>query len=87
MANENKVQLRVEFWLKVKYSGVITVTEQEAEQLREEQDNDIPQYIKEDGRLTGNPLYNLLSDVATESNAYDWSDELEDFEITEDPAS
>lgn len=81
---ENTVELQVDFWQKVRYSGTIRVTKEEAEQLRDEDGAYIKQYLREDGVLTANPLWDLLSDVATESNAYDWEDELEDFEITED---
>lgn len=76
-----KVELTVEFWQKVKYQGTVTVTEQQAELIREEEGSNIKQYLDRKG--SPNPIWELLTDVATESNAYDWEDELEDLEVDE----
>lgn len=77
----DKVELEVSFWQKVKYSGTVKVTKEEAEKLMEEDGSDIKQYL--DREFTPNPLWDLLTDIATESNAYDWEDELEDLEVKE----
>ena len=81
---ENKIELEVEFWQKVKYSGTIKVTPEEAELLKDADGGDIEQYLRSDGNIDSNPLYELLQDLANDSNATDWDDELEDFTITED---
>lgn len=81
---ENKIELEVEFWQKVKYSGTIKVTPEEAELLRLEDWGDIEQYKREDGRYISNPLWNILTPLATDSNAVDRDDELETFVIKED---
>lgn len=81
---ENKIKLEVEFWQKVKYSGAINVTPEQAELLKNEDGGDIEQYLRSEGKIDSNPLYELLQDLATDSNACDWGDELKDFTITED---
>ncbi|CEJ71281.1 hypothetical protein BN1195_03626 [Chryseobacterium oranimense G311] len=80
---EKTIELQVDFWQKVKYSGTIKVTEDQAEQLKDEDGGDIDQYIRVDGELVSNPLWYILQEVTTESNVFDWGDELTDLEVNE----
>lgn len=75
--------VKVEFSQEVKYQGYIKVTEEQYERLLEEESNDIAQYTLVDGKIKTNDLYDLLSDIAVESNAYDWG-ELEYLEIIDE---
>lgn len=78
----DKIKLEVAFWQKVKYSGIIQVTKEQAELLLDEDSSDIIKYQSKRGEFVENPLWDLLKPVAVDLNLLDWYEEFEDLEIS-----
>ncbi len=76
-----KVEVEIAFWRKVKYSGTVMVTHEQHKLLEELEGDDVLQHLPPRGSYEPNPTYDLISDIATESNECDWEEELEDLEV------
>jgi len=77
----SKKKIKVEFWRKVKYYAEVEVSQENFELLQDADGDDIQQYLREEGKLSANPVYEILQDYAKEENECDWEGEFEDFEI------
>lgn len=77
---ENKIELEVEFWQKVKYSGTVKVTQEQADALFEADGSDIDMYIN---TVNVNPVYELLHPLASDENIYEKESEFLDLYVEE----
>ena len=73
---ENTIEIKVEFWQKVKYTGVIRVKSEQAELLKQKQD--ISMF---EGYGIVNPLYELLLPLANEDFENDREFEFLDIDV------
>jgi|GEM_PF-6806297 len=77
---ENKIELEVEFWQKVKYAGTIKVTPAEAELLLEADGSDIDMY-SETNKI--NPIYELIHTLSSDEYENEKEAELLDLYVEE----
>lgn len=75
------IKLKVEFWQKVKYSGIIEVAPEEAEMIKEKDGKDVSMF---QGYGKQNPVYDLLSPLACEERENDREFEFLDIDVYED---
>lgn len=75
------IKLKVEFWQKVKYSGIIEVSPEEAEMIKGKDGKDVSMF---EGYDKQDPVYKLLSPVACEERENDREFEFLDIAVNED---
>lgn len=80
MSNEKK-KITIEFEQTVKYHVEIEVSVDDFKMLVEADGSDVQQYIKDEGRIIGNPVYDLIQNYANDQYEYDNNGEFENFEI------
>ncbi|MDV3982787.1 hypothetical protein CMT48_17100 [Elizabethkingia anophelis] len=70
--------VKIEFTQTVKYSKEVDLTYEGYEIVKDLFNDDVPMYVKKDGRLVSNPQYEILENIMSDENIIDWEDNFSD---------
>ncbi|WP_454060122.1 hypothetical protein [Elizabethkingia ursingii] len=72
------MKVNIEFTQTVKYSKEVDLTDEGYEIVKDLFYDEVPMYIKKDGKLIFNPQYEILENIISDENVIDWEDHFSD---------
>ena len=78
-----KINVKIEFSRVITYSINTEISLEDFELIKDLDCEDVPMYKKENGKIVGNEIYEILNEFAEDYNESDWGEELLNVTVTE----
>ncbi|MDV4024227.1 hypothetical protein CMT52_07740 [Elizabethkingia anophelis] len=70
------MKVKIEFQRNIWYSAEIEVTDAEYDIIKDLDNDDLPMYIRKDGKIISNPAYDIISPFTEDEYVYDMDEEI-----------